>query len=92
MSDLKTQFDAVVAQVASAPAEGNFKPSNEMKLQMYALYSQATKGDASGKRPGMLNPVGRFKFDAWAKLSGTSQEAAMQQYIEQVQKIEAQHG
>ena len=92
MSDLKAQFEAVVAQVSSAPATGNFKPSKEMMLKMYALYRQATKGDASGKRPGMLDPVGRFKFDAWSKLKGTSAEDAMQQYIDQVKSIEAEHG
>ncbi len=92
MSDLKARFEAAVESVRNAPAEGSFKPSNELKLQLYALYRQATSGDVSGKRPGMLDPVGRFKYDAWAKLQGTSAEAAMQEYIDQVSQIEAQHG
>lgn len=88
MSDLKTQFDAAVERVRSAPSDGPLKPSNEDKLSMYALFRQAQDGDVSGKRPGMLDPVGRFKYDAWAKLKGMSQDDAMQQYIEKVAAFE----
>lgn len=88
MSDLKAQFDAAVERVRSAPADGPLKPSNEDKLSMYALFRQAKDGDVSGKRPGMLDPVGRFKYDAWAKLQGMSQDDAMQQYIDKVAAFE----
>ena len=80
MSDLKTQFDQAVNQVQNA--DGDFKPSTEMKLEFYALYKQATVGDASGKRPGMMDFVGRAKYDAWGKLEGASKDQAMQQYID----------
>lgn len=92
MSDLKNEFEAAVEKVRTAPEDGPFKPSNDLKLKMYALYRQATDGDVSGKRPGMLDPVGRFKYDAWAKVKGLSSEDAMQQYIDQVQQIDQQHG
>ena len=92
MSDLKADFDAAVESVRNAPEDGPIKPSNEEKLQMYALYRQATDGDVSGKRPGMLDPVGRFKYDAWAKLKGMSSEEAMKQYVDQVKKYESQAG
>lgn len=92
MSDLKAEFEATLDQVKNAPAEGDFKPSNEMKLQMYAWYSQATKGDVSGKRPGMLDMVGRAKYDAWAKVKGMSADEAMRSYIDQVSTINQQHG
>ncbi|MDX1387285.1 MAG: acyl-CoA-binding protein, partial [bacterium] len=46
---------------------------NTNLLKLYSLYKQATKGDVSGKRPGMLDMVGRAKFDAWAKLEGMSE-------------------
>jgi len=35
-------------------------------LELYALFKQATVGDATGDRPGMLDFKGRAKFDAWA--------------------------
>ncbi len=38
----------------------------------------------AGKRPGMLDPVGRAKFDAWASRRGTDRAGAMQAYVELV--------
>ena len=40
----------------------------------------------------MLDPVGRFKYDAWANLKGMSQEEAMQKYVDQVDSFEQQAG
>ncbi len=85
MSDLKAQFDQSVNYIQSA--EGDFKPSNELKLEFYGLYKQATEGDVSGKRPGMMDFVGRAKYDAWEKLKGTSKEQAMQQYIDRLEAV-----
>ena len=92
MSDLKARFDAAVETVRTAPSDGPLKPSNEDKLAMYALFRQAQDGDVSGKRPGMLDPVGRFKYDAWAKLKGMSSDDAMQQYVDKVAAFEKQAG
>jgi acyl-CoA-binding protein len=87
MSDLKTQFEQAVHTVRTA--EGNFEPSNEMKLEFYSLYKQATEGDVKGKRPGMLNIVGRAKYDAWASIKGTSADEAMQRYIDNVNEVQS---
>ncbi len=89
MSDLKARFDATVQYVRTA--EGSFQPSNDLKLQMYALFKQATEGDVSGKRPGMLDLVGKAKYDAWAKIKGTSKENAMQQYIDTVESLKSRN-
>ncbi|EON91813.1 acyl-coA-binding protein, ACBP [Marinobacter lipolyticus SM19] len=85
MSDLKTQFEEAVNYIQTG--EGDFTPSNEMKLEFYALYKQATEGDASGKRPGMMDFVGRAKYDAWAELKGTSSDEAMQKYIDKLNAL-----
>jgi acyl-CoA-binding protein len=90
MSDLKQQFEAAVEKVRNAPSDGDYKPSNDEKLRMYSLFRQGKDGDVQGKRPGMLDPIGRFKYDAWAKLKGMSQDEAMQKYIDQVKKVEQQ--
>jgi pimeloyl-ACP methyl ester carboxylesterase/acyl-CoA-binding protein len=87
-SDLHARFEAAVEKVRTAPADGPLKPSNEMKLKMYGLYRQARDGDVSGKRPGMMDVVGRFKYDAWAALKGLSRDEAMHQYIHEVESIE----
>lgn len=61
------------------------RPGNDTLLELYALYKQATAGDASGSRPGMFDPVGRAKFDAWAKKKGTAPDAARTSYVARVQ-------
>lgn len=91
MSDLKSEFEAAVDKVRNAPSDGSFKPSNDYKLKMYGLYRQATDGDVSGKRPGMLDMIGRMKYDAWAALKGVGRDEAMQRYIAEVKKVEADH-
>lgn len=90
MSELKEQFDKAVDYVQTA--EGDFKPSNDVKLQFYALYKQASEGDVKGKKPGMLDQVGRAKYSAWEKLKGTSSEDAMQQYVDLLESMKAKHG
>ena len=86
--ELQQRFEQAVAKVRDAPANGPFKPSNEFKLKMYALYRQATDGDVQGKRPGMLDVVARYKYDAWAMAKGLSADEAMRKYIEEVEKVE----
>lgn len=85
MSDLKTQFDEAVSYIQNA--EGDFKPSNELKLEFYALYKQATEGDVNGKKPGMLDVVARAKYNAWEEVKGMSSEAAMQKYIDRLESL-----
>ncbi|MBQ0747568.1 MAG: acyl-CoA-binding protein [Marinobacter sp.] len=85
MSDLKTRFDAAVNDIKTA--DGDFKPSNEMKLEFYALYKQGSEGDVSGKRPGMMDFVGRAKYDAWEKCKGMSKDDAMQKYIDKLEAL-----
>lgn len=77
MSDLKARFEA--AQAASKNLSE--RPDNATLLEIYALYKQASAGDAQGKRPGFSDMVGRAKYDAWAALKGTGGEDAMQRYI-----------
>lgn len=67
------------------------RPSNDDLLFLYAHFKQGSDGDVTGKRPGMLDMVGRAKYDAWAKLKGTSQEQAQQQYIAKVEELLKTH-
>jgi acyl-CoA-binding protein len=64
-------------------------PDNLTKLRLYALFKQATQGDCTGPRPGLLDMVGRAKYDAWKALEGTTKEAAMEQYIALVEELKA---
>ena len=62
-------------------------PSNDDLLELYAFYKQATAGDVSGSRPGMLDLKGRAKFDAWAKKKGTAKDDAMTKYVALVDRL-----
>ena len=64
------------------------KPDNDTLLKLYALYKQSTEGDNTGSGPeNAFDFVAKFKHEAWAKLSGTSKEAAMQQYVDLVNQL-----
>ena len=86
--ELQQRFEAAAEKVATAPKDGPLKPSNEMKLKMYALFRQAKDGDVAGKRPGMMDIVGRLKYDAWSDLKGMAREDAMRQYVAEVESFE----
>ncbi len=90
MSDLKQKFEEAVNYVQNA--EGDFKPSNEVKLQMYAFFKQATAGDVSGKKPGMMDFVNRAKFTAWEECKGLSADEAMQQYLDRIEALKTENG
>lgn len=83
MSDLKALFEQAQKDVKTLTK----RPSNEELLSLYSLFKQASDGDAKGARPGMLDMVGRAKFDAWSKLKGTSPEQAMQKYLDVVKGL-----
>lgn len=83
MPDLKTRFETA-AQEAQKLSR---RPDNDTMLKLYALYKQSTVGDAGGKRPGMFDMVGQAKFDAWSKVKGMSKDAAMQAYVDLVEKL-----
>ena len=83
MSKLTKQFEAAVADSKKLPE----RPSNDVLLQLYALYKQATDGDVEGKRPGFTDMVGRAKYDAWAAIKGTTGDDAMTRYVNLISSL-----
>jgi len=82
--EIKEQFETAVKESKSLSE----KPSNETLLQLYSLYKQATEGDIAGDPPS--NPfdfVNKAKHDAWTALKGKTKEAAMQEYVDLVNKL-----
>jgi diazepam-binding inhibitor (GABA receptor modulator, acyl-CoA-binding protein) len=63
------------------------RPSNEELLDLYALFKQATDGDASGERPGGFDFKAIAKFDAWSGKKGLSKEQAMTDYVSLMEKL-----
>lgn len=79
-------------RAAARTKEFSRRPSNVELLQLYALYKQATEGDVSGERPGGFDFKGIAKYDAWEELKGKTTEAARQEYIDLVNRLEQQYG
>lgn len=82
--DLQKQFEDAVTNSKTLGE----KPSNEVLLQLYSLYKQATNGDVNTEPPS--NPfdfVNKAKHEAWAALKGKTKEVAMQEYIHLVNKL-----
>lgn len=86
MSDLQTLFNQAQEDLKYLSE----RPDNQSLLQLYGLFKQATEGDAQGERPGMMDYINRSKFDAWARQKGKSGEAAMQEYVDIVNRLKAE--
>ena len=80
---LQEQFDQ--AQLDSKTLSE--RPDNMTLLKIYALFKQASSGDATGDRPGMTDFVGRAKYDAWAALKGKAKNDAMQDYVDLIESL-----
>lgn len=78
------EFEDAAKRVQNLPR----RPSNDKLLELYSLFKQATVGDVSGKRPGMLDPKGRAKWDAWASKKGMSADEARRAYVALVARLE----
>lgn len=83
MSDLQARFEETVKNSTSLGE----RPDNATLLKIYALYKQATQGDNEGKKPSFTDMVARAKWDAWAKLEGTTADEAKQQYIDLIESL-----
>ncbi len=83
MSNVQEEFEQAASAAKSLPE----RPDDNTMLQLYALYKQGSAGDVQGSKPGFFDFVGVAKYEAWEKLSGTSQEEAQKQYVELVRKL-----
>ena len=67
------------------------KPDNDILLQLYSLYKQATEGDVTGERPGGFDFKAIAKYDAWLEMKGKSKDQAMEEYVSLVEKLHQQY-
>src|SRR4051812_30636582 len=81
--DLQSEFEQAYLDITRL----GHRPDNDTLLRIYALYKQATEGDARGEKPGFFDFVGTAKHAAWAKLAGLSRDQAMQGYIDLVRSL-----
>jgi diazepam-binding inhibitor (GABA receptor modulator, acyl-CoA-binding protein) len=82
--NIQEMFDQAVARSKTLTE----KPGNDVLLQLYSLYKQATEGDVNIDPPAnAFDFVGKAKYNAWEGLKGKSKENAMQEYIDLVGKL-----
>ncbi|XP_048755262.1 enoyl-CoA delta isomerase 2-like [Ostrea edulis] len=83
MGAYDSEFEKAKTQLNSLQDD----PGNDVKLKIYALFKQATVGKCNAKKPGMMDFVGKAKWDAWNGLGDISQDEAKQQYISLVEDL-----
>jgi diazepam-binding inhibitor (GABA receptor modulator, acyl-CoA-binding protein) len=79
------EFEQAVAQSKQLTD----RPSNDVLLQLYSLYKQATEGNVNTDRPGGFDFKNIAKWDAWKKLEGKSQEEAREEYVQLVNGLKS---
>lgn len=86
MMEIKEQFEKAVAESKNLSE----RPSNDVLLQLYSLYKQASEGDVNAEPPSdAFDFVAKAKYDAWLGLKGKSKENAMIEYVELVNKLKS---
>ncbi|UPG91857.1 acyl-CoA-binding protein [Luteibacter aegosomaticola] len=81
--DLQSQFEQASLDITRL----GHRPDNDTLLRLYALYKQGAEGDVHGRKPGFFDFVGTAKYEAWARLTGTTREQAMRDYIKLVRDL-----
>jgi len=83
------ELDAKFQDAAARVQKLKSRPSNDVLLDLYALYKQGSAGDVEGKRPGLLDVKGRAKYDAWSKRKGLAKDQAKTEYVALVDRLSA---
>ena len=84
-SDLEADFNQAAEDVQHLSA----RPDIDTLLKLYALYKQATHGDADGPKPGFFDFVNTAKHEAWTRLRGMPGDEARQKYVDLVRQLRA---
>ena len=86
-SELDIKFEKCVGMIRNGPEK---KTTDDVKLQFYSLYKQATEGNCHLKQPWAIQVIARAKWDAWKALEGMIADDAKRKYIELFESEEAQ--
>lgn len=82
--DLNQAFEDATQRAKDLPHQ-----PNDVLLELYGLFKQATQGDVAGDRPGMFDFKGAAKYDAWEGRRGMTRDDAKQAYIDLVDRLAA---
>lgn len=70
---------------------GAYQPSNEVMLRFYAYYKQATEGSCQQPKPAFWEVVKKAKWEAWTRLGNMSRTEAMNNYVEELKKVDCRN-
>ena len=82
----KERFDVIVKHIKDKTPTKHIA-TDEIKLQFYALYKQATIGDCNTDQPWAIDITNRAKWEAWNKLTGESKDKMMNDYCDLYQSL-----
>lgn len=77
---LIAEFEAAADQVSSGAIDIT-RATQDRQLEIYALFKQATRGDCNSPKPSALQMAAAAKWEAWNRLKGVPESAAMQTYV-----------
>ena len=80
--ELREAFESTTERAKKLPHQ-----SNDVLLELYGLFKQATAGDVTGEKPGLFDFKGAAKYDAWEGHRGMTQDEAKQAYIDLVDRL-----
>ncbi|XP_073837886.1 acyl-CoA-binding protein-like [Musca autumnalis] len=66
-------------------------PPNDVFLEFYGLFKQATAGDCNVDKPSAIDVKGSAKWNAWNANKGMSQDAAKAAYVAAYEKYAPQY-
>jgi diazepam-binding inhibitor (GABA receptor modulating acyl-CoA-binding protein) len=77
----KLSFEEVLKELEKLNLD-NYNLSDNVKLEFYKYYKQATVGDCNKERPWAIYLKNCSKWDAWNSIKGMSSEDAKNNYID----------
>eukprot|EP00439_Symbiodinium_sp_Y106_P041354 s1098_g5.t1 len=84
MADPGAKFNEASELISKGkPTKGS--ATNDDKLKLYGLFKQAKEGDNTASAPWSVQWETKAKWEAWEKNKGKSKEAAMNEYIAEVE-------
>ncbi|MES1902594.1 MAG: hypothetical protein MHPSP_001528 [Paramarteilia canceri] len=90
-TELLKNFENSKSEFESFFVEKKLKKDNDLVMELYGLFKQATVGDVNISKPGFYKPSERAKYDLWEKNKGISKEDAMQKYIDTFESLKKKY-
>lgn len=88
---MSTNINDIFNQSANDANKLVGKVDDDILLQVYGLYKQATVGDNNTEKPSFFNFKASKKWDAWDSLKGMSKLLAQGQYIKLIKDVITKH-